>query len=193
MTARAPLLAAVLLGLSAILPCPKVAGQEPPVKLPEEYTAFAVNLGNVGSTVPTPLDIRITRWTTAAEMETLMTALRGKGPDALRNAMQKMPSVGTISTPGSLAYHFRYSNQEMTKNGLRRIILMTDRPIDAWEAMNRPYSIEYPFASIEMMVDSSGRGRGTLSIATKLVVLDNLLIVEGLADRPVDLNNVRRR
>jgi hypothetical protein len=111
----------------------------------------------------------------------------------VRDAMQKMPAVGTLSTPGSLAYPFRYSSQEITKKGERRIILMTDRPVQAWEAMNRPFSIDYPFTSVELLVDSSGRGKGTLSIASKLTLMDNLLIVEGLADRPVDLNGVKRR
>lgn len=170
------------------------AGQQYPApQLPERYTAFAVNLGNIGTSSPMPLDITVTRWTTPAERELLLTALREKGQDALRDAMQKMPSVGTISTPGSLAYDFRYASQEITKQGVRRIVLLTDRPIEAGEAMTRPRSIDYPFGSIELLVDVNGRGKGTFSIATKLAMLDDLLILEGLADRPVDLNDVRRR
>jgi hypothetical protein len=166
-----------------------------PTKEPtkEIFTAFAVNMSNIGSTTPTPLDITITRWTTVAEQERLTSILGGKGQSGLVDAMQKTPSIGSIRTPTSLSYDFRYATQERTRDGRRRIILVTDRPIDYWEVVDRPPTIDYPFAAIELLVDDYGKGTGSLWIAARLTLLDNLLIVDNYANRPITLNDVHHR
>src|SRR3990172_670377 len=163
---------------------PRPAAQARP-PLPETFTANAINMSAIGSAVPTPLDITITRWTTAAEPERAIAILRDRGGDALAEALRKGPSIGSIRTPTSLAYDFRYAVQERTRGGERRIILVTDRPIEFAEMINRSRSLDYPFAAIGLLVDDTGRGKGRLWIAAKLTLLDDLLIVDNFADRPV--------
>ena len=58
--------------------------------------------------------------------------------------------------------------------------------------IDRSHSLDYPFSAIELLLDDSGRGKGSLWIAAKLTLLDDLLIVDNYADRPVTLNDVRR-
>ena len=106
--------------------------------------------------------------------------------------MRRGPSIGSIRTPTSLAYDFRYAVQERTRDNLRRIVLLTDRPMEFAERSQRPQSVDYPFSAIELLVDDSGRGKGSLWIAAKLTMLDDLLIVDNYSDRPVDLLDVRR-
>jgi hypothetical protein len=158
----------------------------------ERFTAFAVNMSNVGRGGATPVDLVIERWTTDAERDNLMTVFKEKGPEKLLSVLRDMPRVGTISTPGSLSYDLHYARQLPGDEGGRRIILATDRPIGFWEAADRPRSIEYPFMLIELHVDKDGRGEGKLSVATKLTLNDNVLIIEDYADRPVMLNEVRK-
>jgi hypothetical protein len=167
-----------------------VAAQAP--QLPESFTTNAINMSLIGNPYPTPLDITITRWTSAAEQERYTSILRGKGGDALAEALRRGPSIGFIRTPTSLSYDFRYAVQERTKNNERRIVLLTDRPLEFGELADRSRSLEYPFSAIELLVDDSGRGKGRLWIAAKLTLLDDLLIIDNYADRPVDLNDVRR-
>lgn len=164
-------------------------GASPP---PEKFTANAVNMSNIGSRNPTPLDITITRWTSVAEQERLISILRAKGQDGLVGALQQTKSIGTIRTPTSLAYDFRYAVQERTRSGERRIILVTDRPVEFAELYDRSRTLDYPFSAIELLLDDSGRGKGSLWIAAKLTLLDDLLIVDNYADRPVTLLEVRR-
>jgi hypothetical protein len=182
------MVAALLAGLGA----GALASAQTRPALPETFTATAVNMSGIGSTVPTPLDITITRWTSAAEQERYISILRGKGGDALAEALRKGASIGSIRTPASLAYDFRYAIEERTRNNERRIILLADRPIEFAEMIDRSHSLDYPFSAIELLLDDSGRGKGNLWIAAKLTLLDDLLIVDNYADRPVTLNDVHR-
>lgn len=186
----APKLLLVLV-LVAFAARPLAAQTSPP--LPERFTCNAINLSAIGSTTPTPLDITITRWTTPAEQERLISVLREKGQDRMAEALRDTKSIGSIRTPTSLAYDFRYAIQDRTKSGERRIILVTDRPLEIGELIDRSHSLEYPFSAIELLIDDSGRGKGNLWIAAKLTLLDNLLIVDNYADRPVNLTDVRRQ
>jgi len=188
MNCRPPIVLAVLL----TLPAGTTSAQVRP-GLPERFTANAINMSLIGSSVPTPIDITITKWTTAAEQERYLSILRGKGNDVFAETLRKAPSVGTVRTPTSLAYDFRYAVQGRTKDNLRQIILLTDRPMEFAELSNRYNSVDYPFAAIELLVDDSGHGKGSFWIAAKLTMLDDLLIMDNYADRPLDLTDVHRK
>jgi hypothetical protein len=159
----------------------------------EEFTAFAVNISNVGRTGATTVDITVDRWTSDAERDQIMEVFKQKGPDALLRAIQKARPVGSIRTPDSLAYDLHYARQMPGEEGGRHIVLVTDRPIGFWEATNRPRSIDYPFTLVELELDKNGEGVGKLSIATKITLNGNVLTLENFANQPVMLNNVRKR
>lgn len=182
----------VLAVLGAALLTVPASGQTSTARA-DTFTANAINMSRIGSTVPTTLDITITAWTSVAAQERYLSILRGKGSDALAEALRSGPSIGAIRTPASLAYDFRYAFQERTRDNLRRIILITDRPMEFAELIERPRSTDYPFAVIELLVDDTGRGKGSLWIAAKLTLLDDMLIVDNYADRPVTLTDVRPR
>jgi hypothetical protein len=159
----------------------------------ERFSATAVNVSTVGRTGATQVDITISRWTTDAERSRLVTVFKEKGADALLSALQGMPAVGTINTPGNIAYDLRYATQLPGEDGGRRIVLGTDRPISFWEASNRPRSADYPFLLMELRLNKAGEGEGKLSLATKLTLNGDVLVIENYANQPVMLNNIRRR
>jgi hypothetical protein len=181
----------VVLGalVTAAGPSAQVASNTPR----EEFTAFAVNISNVGRTGATQVDINVDRWTSDAESDQLMSVFRKDGPEALLRALQDARPVGSIRTPDSLAYDLHYARQIPGEDGGRRIVLLTDRPIGFWEATNRPRSIDYPFTLIELEMDGKGEGVGKLSVATKITLSGNVLTLENFANQPVMLNNVRKR
>jgi hypothetical protein len=160
---------------------------------PESYTAFAVNMSNIGRAATSPVDIDVKRWSSDEERDRLVSIFRDKGSDALLSALRDAPPVGTIRTPDSLAYDLHFARNLPGEDGGRRIILATDRPIGFWEAANQPRTIEYPFTIIELHLDNDGRGSGKLSIATKLTLQDNVLTLEDYANQPVMLNDVHKR
>ena len=159
---------------------------------PEKYTAFAVNISNITPRAKaSPVDITINRWSTDEERDRLMSAFREKGQDGLLSALQKMPVVGGINTPGSLRYDIHFARQKPGAEKGKDVFLMTDRYISGFEAINRPRSIDYPFTLIQLQLDKEGKGVGKASIATKITQTDEHTIeLEDFASQPVMLNDV---
>ena len=159
----------------------------------ERFSAVAVNVSTVGRSGAEQVDITIRRWTTDAERDRLVTMFKEKGPKALLSELQMMKPVGTINTPGNVAYDLRYARQLAGEDGGRRIILGTDRPIGFWEASAQPRTVDYPFLLIEMRLNKNGEGEGKLSLATKLTLNDNVLVIENYANQPVMLNDIKQK
>jgi len=161
-------------------------------KKTEEFSAIFSNISNVGSVGATPVTIRITRWTDNGEDEKLMSILRDKGNEAFVRELQDARAVGSIGTPQELPYDLRYARQTPTEKGGRRIILMTDRPMAFAERLSASVSRDYPVTWIELRLDANGRGEGSLSLATRLRLLGNVLGIEDLANQPARLSEVRK-
>ena len=161
---------------------------------PEKFTAFAIDTSNVAPRTRTSqVDLTINRWSTDAERDRLLGVFRDKGQDALLSELQKLPVVGYINTPGSLRYDLHFARQRAEAEGGRMIFLMTDRYIGAWEAANRPRTIDYPFMLIQLHVDKSGQGEGKASIYTKISEAnDGTIELENFAVQPVSLTQVRK-
>jgi hypothetical protein len=158
---------------------------------PEEFSAFAIVSDNLGSGAGRVV-IRVTRWSTEAERTRLSASLL-KGPDQLLEDLRDQRSVGTIRTPDSLGYDLRYSHQEPGEDGGRRVVIATDRPIGFWEARNQPRSIDYPFTVIQMEIGKDGKGKGTMSYATKVMARGNVIVLENFSTAPVMLNEIEAR
>jgi len=156
---------------------------------PEDFTAVAIVNNNLGSGAGTVL-IHISRWSTDMERTRLIETLQKKGPDQLLDELKDMRSVGTIRTPDSLAYDLRYAHQQPGADGGRQIVLATDRPIGFWEAVHRPRTIQYPFTVIQMQIGTDGKGKGTLSVATKIVARKDVVELENFATQPVMLTEI---
>jgi hypothetical protein len=179
--------------LGVVLAVAAPAGQSNMGK-PEKFTAFAVDISNLSPGArTTPVDIVINRWSTNQERDRLLTVFREKGQDGLLTELQKLPVVGYINTPGSLRYDLHFARQRPEPDGGRMIFLMTDRYIGAWEAANRPRTIDYPFMLIQLQVDKNGNGVGKASIYTKITqTKDGTIELENFADQPVMLTQVRK-
>jgi hypothetical protein len=157
---------------------------------PEEFTAAAIVNNNLASGAGTVL-MRVTRWSSEAESQQLLSTLKTKGPDKLLDELSGMKTVGTIRTPDSLAYDLRYAHQGKAEDGGRQIVLATDRPIGFWEASRQPRTIQYPFTVIQMQIGADGRGKGTLSYATRITAHGNVIELENFATQPVMLTDIR--
>jgi predicted dienelactone hydrolase len=184
---RAALAAVLAVVLSAALPAAQSNGSE-------KFTAFAVDLSNTRrGAAASVVDITVNRWSTDAERDRLLTVFREKGQDGLLSALQKLPVVGYINTPGSLRYDLHFARQRPEAEGGRMVFLMTDRYITAWEARNQPRSIDYPFTLIQLKVDKDGNGVGKASIATKITeTKDGTIELENFSNVPVMLNEVKK-
>jgi hypothetical protein len=177
--------------------------QEGELPLPLRLSAFAVNMSTVqrpGSTAV--MDIRITRWSTAAERERLVKTAVEKGSDALLRELQRMPDHGRMSIPAwtgpdphnaRLGWELHYAFMTPLEDGGYRIGIATDRYIGFWEARNQPRTIDYPFTLIEIRLDRSGKGVGKMAVATKIEFdkKKNQMVLENYASEPVRLNEIK--
>ena len=179
------------LGIFLVLMAGTIAGAAQTMGQPEEFNAVAIVNNNLGSGAGRVI-MRVERWSTEAE-RTRLTAALEKGSDTLLDALRDQRSVGTIRTPDSLGYDLRYAYQEPGEDGGRRIVIATDRPIGFWEARNQPRSIDYPFTVIQMEIDKNGKGKGTLSFATKVLPRGNVIMLENFATSPVMLTKVEAK
>lgn len=165
------------------------------VSLPAHFSAIAQSTGDaVSRPVADQVQIDITRWSSQAESQRLMTVLKEKGADKMLDDLRELHAVGTIRTPGNLAYDLHYAQLNPGEDGGYRVLLATDRPISFWEAVNRPRTIDYPFTFIELHLDKNGEGEGKLALATKInLSRDGKTIeLENYQTQPIMLNDVRR-
>ena len=167
---------------------PTIAGQHQK----QSFTGFAINMNSRPSTAV--VDFTIERWSTDSERNQLLGILaENTDPtDKLLRALQKLPAVGSIRTPNSLAWDLRYAHESPLEDGGRRIVLATDRPIGFWEARNQPRSMDYPFTVIEIRLDRNDHGEGRILAGTRIFIDSNKhLVLENYGQQPVRFNQVR--
>jgi hypothetical protein len=141
----------------------------------------------------TAVEIDIVRWSTEREKDRFARTLLSEGPAALLAELRDARPVGAIQSPGTLPWNLRFAWQERTPDGGRRILMLTDRPIDWWELLLGSPTLEYPFTLIELRLNVEGEGEGRLSVATRIVVDPSLDLIEleNYDDAPIRLTAVR--
>ncbi len=159
---------------------------------PEHFTAVAMNLDGSMRAAARQVDIDIKQWSTDGQRDELLNILRTKGEEAMLTALQKMPVVGTIRTPDSLAYDLHYARKQPWGDGGQQLLIATDRPIGFWEASGGSRSLEYPFTVIQIRVNAQGKGEGRMSVATKVIPEGNTIVLENYNAQPVLLSDVTR-
>jgi hypothetical protein len=191
------------------LPASRLAAQESqaagaewqPPSLPETFSAFAIVMGHVATGRTDSIMIRITRWSTPEERESLLSTIieHPDDKDALRNALQEQEETGFIrgSDVGSRwpSERLRYAWQWLDEGtGNRRIVLALGRPIGGIELWASARTLQYQVSVIVLDVDKNGEGSGILSVGTKVSYDKELqrFIMENYSTEPVRLTNVRK-
>jgi len=168
-----------------------VAPQAQSNSVGERFSAVAVDLDQ-GS--QTPLQIVVERWSSEAQRQRLTDVLLNKGPEKLLEALQDAPKVGYIRSTTSLAWDLHFASHVPGEDGGERIVIATDRPMGYRELWNQSRSVEYPFTIVEMRVDKSGEGDGTMSLATKVIPdkTNNIITLENYGTQRIRLQQVKR-
>lgn len=90
-------------------------------------------------------------------------------------ALAELPSVGVVWRSGSGVGHaLKYAYREQTASGQERLTFVTEKPIDSysfkpWEVPGRDAE-PLGYTVIELLLDESGSGTGTLSLAAEVGV-----------------------
>jgi hypothetical protein len=168
-----------------------LAASSPIEDAPARFVAAAVNMNRgVAGTV----DIVVNRWSSDADQDRLTNLMSGKDPQKLLDALQGMPRMGYLRTPGSIGWDIHFARHMPATDGGERIFLVTDRRMSFREVANRHRSVDYPFTVIEINLQPSGHGDGKITVATKISGDKNgrVVTLENYEISPVLLTKVTR-
>jgi hypothetical protein len=160
-----------------------------------KFTGTTVNLNpGAGET----LKIDLLEWSSVADREKLLSALKDKGDSGILDVLEAARTVGFIWTEGSaLGYPVRYAHHASLPDGGERIILATDVRLgrsNPWKAAGQTGAGDYSFTMIELRLNRRGVGEGKMSLASKITADDQGKTVElaGYESAPVLLKTVKR-
>jgi len=187
----ATLVAAAVVSVAAVPAAPaSTAGQE--LELP---LRFAMNGQGLAREISGQkrLEITIDQLSTEEDRQVLIGALIENGPAAVRTALQKMPVLGRARIPNELSYPLHYARAYQLEDGGWRIIIATDRDIEAWEAIYRPRSVDYDLVIAELRLDAELKGEGVLAAGVMLGWNPDTrtVLIEDYDTQPLRLKNVR--
>jgi len=160
----------------------------------ERFVANAMSLSGVSGTFR--IEFVIERWSTAEERAEYLRILVEEGQEALGSAMHAAGSdreIGWVRVNSRLSYPIAYAYAFPDDEGGRRIVIATDRPIAALEAIARTRTLDYSISVAELQLGADSRGEGALMVAASVVADAEhaTITLENFGQAPVRLRNVR--
>ena len=173
------------LAVALVLPLAATAEEELPLRM---LANAGINTGGY----TTLFDITISEWTSDAERQQVLDALKNDGSLSMRQSLQGFDSKGRIAARAQLGVDLRYAYKFEEANGTT-IVLVTDRPVDVDEAIAQGItSRSYNTTVVVIELDEQGKGAGTLMLAAEVKFgADGRLAFTSVTPAKVNLGNVR--
>ena len=142
-----------------------MSGQEKPK--PEQYSAIWATVGGVADGTNVPVEIRINRYNTDADIQKFSDFLKAKGADALREALER-EDLGYVSSPKRTRVPIALARKLTEgKTTIIRVVVARDLWLNEFRFSGR--SSEYPFMIVQLDIDANGKGTGNAIAAAKVV------------------------
>ena len=115
--------------------------------------------------------IIINEFSTPADRDILVQAFHQGQNDGLRDALEKMKSVGRIQIPGTVGYDLRFIREIVTPTG-RTIRFLTDRRIAFGESYQNTQTKNFNLTAGEIKLDAKDKSKsgGALFPAAQLII-----------------------
>ncbi len=134
-------------------------------------------------------DIRLDGLTNESDLVGYAALAQKRGASALHDQLSSK-ELGRFRVGRDLGLPIALA-QEATEDGLRRLLLVIERPISYRELRNGGRALEYPYLVIELRFDADGQGDGALYPLSKLRVSpDGKVSYESWSPQPVRLTRV---
>lgn len=159
----------------------------------EVFTATAAVKTAGGASASAPVTLTINRKMSQKEAESVSAAFKTGGAAALRKALAGIPPTGTVQLGAGTATPTRFTLERATGGG-RLLTILTDQPllfVGAGLPGAKPKE-GYDFALIDVQVDATGNGSGTLAPAAKLRLNGDAFVVEDYGAELVRLTDVKK-
>ncbi len=161
------------------------------VSLPVRFTAWAVNTDRGGTA---SVDLTVTRWSTAGEIEQLASAFNDRGTDGLVRALEHLPRVGSVRSNGGLGLDVQFVQRSSEPDGGQRIFVIAERRVGFAELANMTSSADYPLIVLELHVNQDGEGTGTMWPVARINYWDpktQFVVVDNYTWQPIQLTAVK--
>jgi hypothetical protein len=162
---------------------------------PETFTANMDARGAQGGAAAASIQIEVRRYTPEADRTAVLTALEHGGYPAFLTALRKAPEVGAV-TFADRTWAIRWARERPSGKYARTIVVVTDKPIFFVGGGNPDAKPREGFevAVIEIEVDNSGLGRGTMTAAARVKPGGETGVsIEDYAAKPIRLLTVVRK
>ena len=142
-------------------------------------------------------DVRISRYSSDATTKRLAALLIEGGQDALVKALEDLKPIGKAQLTGKVGFFdLKLIRSRKTPTG-RRVIGVSDRPINFLEAYNSGRSMDYQLGIIvmDLKIDKKGKevGQGLLVYAAKVKInKKRQLEIEYLGIDPMNLKHIQK-
>lgn len=182
---------------------PLVAGILAVFPQPPAAAAPAEGIDLVGTVVPkgssaagaitVPMVVQIERYTPDHALTTMTDALKYGGYPGFLKALREAPAAGTLEVAGQ-KFVIRWARQVPADAG-RRISLVTDQPVYFVGSGRRDAKSTrgYEVAVLQLTMDASGKGEGTLAAAARVKPLDVTGVqLDDYAETPIQVKATAR-
>ena len=164
-----------------------------PLQAAEVFSATATVKTADGKTASAPMTITIDRTLSKTEADTLIAAFKSGGAAALRKALVGVKPTGSVAIGAGKPTPARLAIERTTGSG-KLLTIVTDRPLlflGAAAPGAKPRE-GYDFAVVDIEVDASGNGSGTVAPAAKIKLNGDAFVVEDYASEVVRLSAVKK-
>lgn len=162
---------------------------------PETYNATAKLKTAAGATMTAPVVISIDRWTTDAQREKVLAALKAGGTTGLQKEVAGLPTVGTLQV-GDIKAPLHFA-RALPVGGGKVVTVVTSKPVFfvGAGAPGAKAKEGYDVAIVLFQVDAAGKGdTGDFAPAAKVKVDDRgALVTEDYGAEAVRLEGITKK
>ena len=158
--------------------------------------SFRIN-GQITDTpggVAASMTVQIDTYTSDAEHQKIVDALKAGDNKAFLDVLRKAPVVGSLKM-NNRSVPIRWARQQAQPNGNRRIGVMTETPVFFFGAgaVDAKPTEGYDVGALEFTIDTIGLGKGTMAAAAKVKAGGPTGIeIEDYSGKRIELTTVTR-
>lgn len=159
----------------------------------ETFQATATVKTAGGATATAPVTLTVDRKMSQSEADTFLTAFKTGGAAGLRKALAGVAPTGSVRLGDKAPTPTRLTIERPTDKG-RLLTVVCDTPIlflGAGLPDAKPKA-GYDFAVLDIEIDGTGNGSGTLAPAAKVTVKNGAFVVDDYGSEVVRLTGVKK-
>jgi hypothetical protein len=158
----------ILAGFLAVLPAQQPPSAGAPAEAFDMVGTVTPQGASAAGAITVPMVVQILRYTPDHALTTMTDALKYGGYPGFLKALRESEPAGTLEVAGQ-KFVIRWARQQPSEAG-RRVTFITDQPVYFVGSgrQDAKSTKGYELAVIQLSMDASGKGEGTLAAAARV-------------------------